>query len=675
MRNMIIILLLVFASIPIMADGLLVPVDENYPKDFLRHRMTHVTIKIHGLIAETEVYQEFKNDWDQSVDAVYSFPLPPDARATEFVYWANDKVYRAVLKVREQATTPGTGQGGVIARVNKYIGRNGIKVSLRDIKAGDVQKVKLFYVSQCDYFAGEARYQFPLDTGDFVSNSLDQLQFSVFVDSESEITSYDIPSHPEYAVIQEKSKTLHLEMKQPKAWTAKDFEFKYTVAQNDLGVDFYSVANDTVDGHFVLNVRPGAEAADADVFPRRILFVLSNSSNMFGYKLNQCISAVETFLAQLGDNDLFNIIVYNGSVSSWKSAPTNASGDNVTAAKNFLASVQPQWGSRMDRALDVALGQIGDSDYINSIVLLSDGRSPIDPKNVETTNAHKAGIFPIGIGDDLDRARLEMTAALNYGFVTYFDEDDNIRTGVEQLLQKISRPIMKDVVMEFGRADLHDILPEKYPALYAGSRFMITGRYSTPAQSGLAMAGLAKSGVASFDFQLDFTDETTINKFAERLWAKEKIDALERDIEIYGETPTLRAQATALSLQYNIRCRYTAYVADYETEYTGVEEKLERLTALPESYLMRNFPNPFNPSTTIQFIVAEHDAKAVKLIKIYDALGRLVAVIDVSHLGAGQHAVLFDGRDFFGNKLPSGQYFVRLQVGDVSSTLRIVLAK
>ena len=70
--------------VQLFADGLLVPTDTEYPQNFLRNRMTHVTVTINGLVAETQVYQEFHNDWDQPVDAVYSFPLPPDARSLPF---------------------------------------------------------------------------------------------------------------------------------------------------------------------------------------------------------------------------------------------------------------------------------------------------------------------------------------------------------------------------------------------------------------------------------------------------------------------------------------------------------------------------------------------------------------------------------------------------------------
>ena len=99
-------------------DGLLLPTEEGYPKDLLRNRITEVNVNINGLIAETEVYQEFVNEWYDTTDAVYSFPLPPNARATEFVYWYDDIAYKAVLKVREQAVNPGTGEGGIAALIN-----------------------------------------------------------------------------------------------------------------------------------------------------------------------------------------------------------------------------------------------------------------------------------------------------------------------------------------------------------------------------------------------------------------------------------------------------------------------------------------------------------------------------------------------------------------------------
>ncbi len=72
------------------ADGVIRPTNTSYPKDFLRTRMTKVDVAIYGQIAVTKVYQEFVNEWQQKTNAVYSFPLPADARATDFFFWAND---------------------------------------------------------------------------------------------------------------------------------------------------------------------------------------------------------------------------------------------------------------------------------------------------------------------------------------------------------------------------------------------------------------------------------------------------------------------------------------------------------------------------------------------------------------------------------------------------------
>lgn len=122
-----------------------------------------------------------------------------------------------------------------------------------------------------------------------------------------------------------------------------------------------------------------------------------------------------------------------------------------------------------------------------------------------------------------------------------------------------------------------------------------------------------------------------------------------------------------LSLRYNIRSRYTAY----ETVVTATESEVEELPRL-FSYLDGNYPNPFNPSTTIRFFIGDA-AGQTKLLKIYNLLGQLVAVIDISHLRAGWHEVRFDGLDRYGRMLPSGLYLVRLQINNSGKDIRITM--
>ncbi len=86
-----------------------------------------------------------------------------------------------------------------------------------------------------------------------------------------------------------------------------------------------------------------------------------------------------------------------------------------------------------------------------------------------------------------------------------------------------------------------------------------------------------------------------------------------------------------------------------------------------EVMLLGNYPNPFNPETTIRYALPESDH--VRLA-VYDLAGREVAVLVDGAQPAGEHVARFDGRD-----LPSGSYAYRLRVGEEVETRTMTLVK
>jgi len=89
---------------------------------------------------------------------------------------------------------------------------------------------------------------------------------------------------------------------------------------------------------------------------------------------------------------------------------------------------------------------------------------------------------------------------------------------------------------------------------------------------------------------------------------------------------------------------------------------------MPEGYaLEQNFPNPFNPVTTISFSLAK--ASNVKLT-VYNVLGQKVASPVIGRMTAGAHAVQFDA-----GKLSSGIYIYRIEAGDFKMQKRMLLLK
>ncbi|MCK4549841.1 MAG: T9SS type A sorting domain-containing protein, partial [Candidatus Krumholzibacteria bacterium] len=92
----------------------------------------------------------------------------------------------------------------------------------------------------------------------------------------------------------------------------------------------------------------------------------------------------------------------------------------------------------------------------------------------------------------------------------------------------------------------------------------------------------------------------------------------------------------------------------------------------PAPLSARNYPNPFNPSTTIAFALPE--AGHVDL-RIYDIAGRLVRILLSERRDAGRHEVAWDGTDDKGSIVASGVYFYSLAGNDQIRTRKMVLLR
>jgi hypothetical protein len=91
-----------------------------------------------------------------------------------------------------------------------------------------------------------------------------------------------------------------------------------------------------------------------------------------------------------------------------------------------------------------------------------------------------------------------------------------------------------------------------------------------------------------------------------------------------------------------------------------------------ETKLYANYPNPFNPSTSIKFAIKQ--AGSVTL-KIYSINGRLIKTLVNTELSLGEYRVLWNGKDDNNVPVPSGTYLYRIVAPNYVKTMKALLIK
>ncbi len=91
----------------------------------------------------------------------------------------------------------------------------------------------------------------------------------------------------------------------------------------------------------------------------------------------------------------------------------------------------------------------------------------------------------------------------------------------------------------------------------------------------------------------------------------------------------------------------------------------------PDQFVLHpNFPNPFNPETTLKFKLAK---PAPVTLHIYDMLGRRVRTLVNGRTSAERHQIVWDGRDDSGAPVSSGVYIARLVAGEQRRSIKMML--
>jgi len=133
---------------------------------------------------------------------------------------------------------------------------------------------------------------------------------------------------------------------------------------------------------------------------------------------------------------------------------------------------------------------------------------------------------------------------------------------------------------------------------------------------------------------------------------------------------------TALETRLHIYSTFvgTVYFDDLTVQKVGTTTAVKGVGAnVPRVFdLSNNYPNPFNPSTNIQFAVP-HQGNIT--LAVYNVLGQHVRTLAEGDYAPGQYTVTWDGKDESGRTVTSGMYFARLETGSIALVRKMLMMK
>ena len=332
--------------------------------------------------------------------------------------------------------------------------------------------------------------------------------------------------------------------------------------------------------------------------PKSVVFVIDISGSMSGEKISQTRESMHAILSQLRAGDSFNIVLFSGTVSVWKSKVSLVNAGSIQAAKTFVDErVKASGSTNINEALIMALNllkhSIQQSNEIAGnfpmVLFLTDGEPTAGEtntlqirRNILASNGIKAPIFALGFGFSLNFDFLTALSAENEGTARRIYQDKDAASQLEGFFDEISTPLLLRIRFEYPETLVNEkrTTALSFAHYYNGSELVVSGKLKEGVSSRMmsmnirgydGKKNITYSPTSRTLFELTIpSNELLIEDLTERLWAYMKIKELLVQLLVSTdaqEQESLKSEALRLSLKYNFVTPLTSFVVVQSDEY------------------------------------------------------------------------------------------------------------
>ena len=541
------------------AQGWIEPI-RPLPRGSIERIRSAVQVAVAGRIARVTVEEWFRNTGPGLGEGTYLYPLPGEAVFSDFSLWQGDRE----LKGETMDATQARGIYETIVRQKRdpalieLAGHGLLRARVFPINPGETRKITLRYTQILDR-AGDA-WRFRYVGGP--SGSAASRSFRLEVDSAAR---FGEPYSPTHRVSVTRSGGGLAVTLADSSWSG-DLDLLLPLARGLVGMSLLTQQSLGEDGSFMLLLAPG-QAAQAVTLRRDLVAVLDVSGSMSGEKLDQAKAALVQLLGTLRPSDRFRVITFSSDVRRYAPAWTDAAGEHVRDAQQWVRALSAEGGTNIAGALGEAFATAPAEGALGVVVFLTDGMPTVgetDPERIANAAEQNRGAFRVfcfGIGYDVNTYVLDRLTERARGTTEYIQPGGDIERAVGSLAAKVSSPVLTDLALRADGADLYDVQPGSLPDLFAGDELVVFGRFrgAGSGEWSVTVNGRRNGHPEQFTTGAPATHAAGA-EYIPQLWAARKVGALTREIRLHGQNPEIMNELERLALRYGILTEYTSYL-------------------------------------------------------------------------------------------------------------------
>ena len=573
-------------------EGEGVPGATGYVPLPLRH--TAVDASVDGHVGTVKVRQQFENPFDTRIEAVYVFPLPERAAVSEFLMVIDDRTIRGIVREKEEAEAiyhQARAQG---YRASLLVQRrpNIFEQKVANIEPGRGIDVDVTYFHTLRYRDGWYSFVFPMVVGPRYNppghadpvgavprggrteapdgTAVEYLapeersghDIGIRVRIDAGVTIEEIRSSHEIATARDRPETAGVTLAQGTTIPNRDFVLDFRVAGRTIKSNLLTHTDkETGEGFFTLMLIPPLDTAAVARRPMEMVFVVDCSGSMDGRPLEQAKEAVASALDRLEPTDTFQIIRFSDRASRFGRAPVPATVENVAAARTYLSELDADGGTQMIEGIRGALDFPHSRTHFRFVSFLTDGYIGNESEILAAVHRRVGAsrIFSFGVGDSVNRYLMERMAKAGRGVAAYLGFEDSAEDVMGAFFDRVSRPALTDIEIDWGGMKVSEIYPAKLPDLFVGRPLVVAGKYHGRPRE-IAVSGTAGDSRRTLTASAHPDSET--GRSIAKVWARSKIADL-ADRQIAGGDPDgeLRDAITRVALRHQLASSYTSFVA------------------------------------------------------------------------------------------------------------------